>query len=660
MKEIEKALKIEDGVLMECDCEFCGDLVIPDSVTKIGCQAFSCCGELASVVIPDSVTEIDNYAFEYCEGLTSVKIPNSVVRIGDYAFMECRGLTEITIPESVREIGALAFDECSSLKTVNYNATECMSAGFDEEEGCCFGLFNGCTSLTTVNIGGNVTVIPESAFGGCDKLTAVHYNGDIDGWCKIFFGNLHANPLNYAHNLYINNELLTDLVIPDTITEIKDFAFSYATSLKSVTIPNSVTRIGWSAFLGCTELTTLMVPNSVTCIMPHAFSGCSGLADITIPESLTSIAQSTFFETAWYNSQPDGVLYMAKWSLGCKGNALSGSLTIQEGTRGIARNAFDECNELTSVVVPDSVLYICDFAFSGLKKLKSVTLGKSLITLGNAVFYDCRSLTGIVLPDSVTEIGKDAFSGCKKLKSVALGKSLTKIGNSAFDDCVKLAEITLPDSVTEIGIYAFRDCKKLNMKIPSSVTTFGDYTLSGCHRNSTGIECKYNVVKSDLLWNCKNEHHITFSLAEQTGKWFMLLPRQDNYIYLHVGNETSEPFAEEELDRLIRSVADYMQVGEKLTTRGGVTPGGLNLIKRFANYGFDKVDEYCDEFTLMWSGDALCKECKVPFILDYEKFAEWLNNPAHKNDFKILKDKAKLSEKNTCPIVWELEKRNNL
>ena len=660
MKDLEKVLKIEDGVLVECEQNFSGELVIPNSVTKIGSQAFSCCGELASVVIPDSVTEIDNYAFEYCEGLTSVKIPNSVVRIGDYAFLECRGLTEVTIPESVKEIGALAFDECSNLKTVNYNATECTSAGFDEEEGCCFGLFNGCTSLTTVNIGGNVTVIPESAFGGCDKLTAVHYNGDIDGWCKIFFGNLHANPLNYAHNLYINNELLTDLVIPDTITEIKDFAFSYATSLKSVTIPDSVTRIGWSAFLGCTELTTLIVPNSVTCIMPHAFSGCSGLADITIPESLTSISQSTFFETAWYNSQPDGVLYMAKWSLGCKGNALSGSLTIQEGTRGIARNAFDECNELTSVVVPDSVLYICDFAFSGCKKLKSVTLGKSLIKIGNAAFSDCSSLTGIVLPDSVTEIGRDAFGGCKKLKSVALGKSLTKIGNSAFDDCVKLSDITLPDSVTEIGIYAFRDCKKLNMKIPSSVTTFGDYTLSGCHRNSTGIECKYNVVKSDLLWNCKNEHHITFSLAEQTGKWFMLLPRQDNYIYLHVGNETSEPFAEEELDRLIRSVADYMQIGEKLTTRGGVTPGGLNLIKRFANYGFDKVDEYCDEFTLMWSGDALCKECKVPFIFDYEKFAEWLNNPAHKNDFKILKDKAKLNEKNTCPIVWVLEKKNIL
>lgn len=649
MKDLEKVLKIEDGVLVECEQNFSGELVIPDSVTKIGSQAFSCCGELASVVIPDSVTEIDNNAFEYCEGLTSVKIPNSVVRIGDYAFMECRGLTEITIPESVREIGALAFDECSSLKTVNYNATECMSAGFDEEEGCSYGLFNGCTSLATVNIGGNVTYIPDSAFGGCDNLTVVHYNGDIDGWCKILFGNLHANPLKYSHNLYINNELLTDLVIPNTITEIKDFAFSYATGLKSVKIPDSVTSIGWSAFFGCTGLTTLTVPDSVTCIMPHAFSGCSGLADITIPESLTSISPSTFFGTAWYNSQPDGILYMAGWCLGYKGGALSGSLTIPEGTRGIARNAFDEC-ELTSVVVPDSVLYICDFAFSGLKKLKSVTLGKSIIKIGNATFSNCSSLTGIVLPDSVTEIGKDAFSGCKKLKSVVLGKSLAKIGSFAFDDCSKLANLTIPDSVTEIGRFAFRGCEKFkSMPIPASVTKFEGNTPIA---HSANFDSKNNVNISDLTWSYKHNLHISFSLAEQPKKSLVIVPDQDKFYNLHDNNETSKPYTNEELDRLMRSIADYIKVGEKLTTLGGVTPGGLNLVKRFAKYGFDKIGEYCG-YDLQWSNVFSPKDN----AMDDEKFAEWLNNPDHKNDFKILKDDTKLNEKNTCPIVWVLEKK---
>lgn len=637
MKDLEKVLKIEDGVLVECDCDFSGDLVIPDSVTKIENQAFCGCDNLTSVVIPDSVTEIDNYAF-YC----------------------CNRLTEVTIGKSVKTIGIGAFYDCSSLKTINYNATECMSAGFDEEEGCNFSVFDGCTSLTTINIGSNVTGIPESIFWDCDKLTAVHYNGDLAGWCKIFFADLHSNPLSNAHNLYIKNELLTDLVIPDSITQIKAFAFVGATCLKSVTIPDSVTSIGWSAFLGCTGLTTLTVPSSVTRISAHAFSDCSQLATISIPESITSISISTFFETAWYNSQPDGVLYLDGWCLGKKGNALAGSLTISDGVKGIANSAFADCGELTSVVIPDSVLYIGDFAFSVCDKLKSVKLGKSLITLGNATFSYCSNLTGIVLPDSVTEIGRKAFTSCKKLKSVALGKSLIKIGSSAFDDCSKLADLTIPDSVTEIGIFAFRDCWKLKMKIPASVTIFEDYTLSGCHRPCTGIESKYNVVKSDLLWNCRYEHHITFGLAEQPSKCFVLLPRQDNYNYLHVDNETSEPFTEEELDRLIRSVADYMQVGEKLTTSGGVTPGGLSLIKRFANYGFDKVGEYSDDFMLKWSGDALCKEFKAPLVLDYEKFAEWLNNPAHKNDFKILDDNAQLSEKNTRPIVWELEKKSNL
>lgn len=588
MKDLEKVLKIEDGVLVECDCDFSGDLVIPDSVTKIENQAFCGCDNLTSVVIPDSVTEIVDYAF-YC----------------------CNRLAEVTIGKSVKTIGIGAFYDCSNLKTINYNATECMSAGFDEDEGCNFSVFDGCTSLTTINIGSNVTVIPESAFWDCDNLTAVHYSGDIASWCKIFFVDLHSNPLNKAHNLYINNELLTDLVVPDSITRIEAFAFAGATCLKSVVISDSVTNIEWSAFLGCTALTTLAIPNSVTRISAHAFSDCSQLATISIPESITSISKSTFFDTAWYNNQPDGVLYLDGWCFGIKGNALAGSLSILEGTRGIASSAFADCSELKSVSLTDTVAYIDDFA----------------------------------------------FSGCKKLKSVALGKSLKIIGNEAFDDCGKLTDITIPDAVTEIGQYAFRDCKKLNMKIPASVTKFGEYTLSGCYRNSTDIENKYNVTVSDLIWSYKHGIHISFSLAEQPKKCLVLSFPKDNFYQLHDNNETGNPYTEEELDRLMRSIADYMQVGEKLTTRGGVTPGGLNLIKRFTNYGFDKVGDYCDEFGLKWSGEAFCKIHKIQLVLDYEKFAEWLSNPAHKNDFKVLDDNAPVNEENTSPIVWELEKK---
>ncbi|MBO7481147.1 MAG: leucine-rich repeat domain-containing protein [Bacteroidales bacterium] len=627
MKDLEKVLKIENGVLVECNCDFSGDLVIPDSVKKIEDQAFCGCNNLTSVVIPDSVTEIENYAF-YC----------------------CEGLMEVTIGKSVTTIGIGAFYQCSSLKTVNYNATECMSVGFDDEEGCNYSVFDGCTSLTTINIGANVKSIPESAFWDCENLTDVHYNGNIAGWCKIFFGDLHSNPLSKAHNLYINNELVTDLVIPNTVTEIKDFAFSYATGLKSVKFPDSIKSIGWSAFLGCTGLTTLKLPNSVTCIMPHAFSGCSGLATISIPESLTSIAKSTLFGTAWYNSQPDGVMYLDGWCMGSKSNTLSGTVSILDGTKGVARNAFGDCNELTSVSVPDSVEYINDYAFSDCSKLKSVTLGKSLITLGNAAFSNCSSLTEILLPDLMTEIGNDAFSGCKKLKSVVLGKSLAKIGAFAFDDCSKLASLTIPDSVTEIGRFAFRGCEKFkSMPIPASVTKFEGNTPIA---HSANFDSKNNVNISDLTWSYKHNLHISFSLAEQPKKSLVIVPDQDKFYNLHDNNETSKPYTNEELDRLMRSIADYIQVGEKLTTLGGVTPGGLNLVKRFAKYGFDKIGEYCG-YDLQWSNVFSPKDN----AMDDEKFAKWLNNPDHKNDFKILDDNAQLNAKNTRPIVWELEKK---
>ena len=174
-----------------------------------------------------SVTNIGNYAFSSCSGLTSVIIPNSVTNIGEYAFWNCSGLTSVTIPNSV-------------------------------------------------------TSIRRDAFGGCSSLTSVHIS-DIAAWCTIRFGNSSANPLHYAHNLYLNGELVTDLVIPNSVTSIGDRAFYGCTGLTSVTIGNSVTNIGSLAFYDCSSLTSVTIPNSVTSIGDYAFDECSSLTAIYVP-----------------------------------------------------------------------------------------------------------------------------------------------------------------------------------------------------------------------------------------------------------------------------------------------------------------------------------------------------------------------------------------
>ncbi|MBR5726412.1 MAG: leucine-rich repeat protein [Muribaculaceae bacterium] len=205
--------------------------------------------------------------------------------------------------------------------------------------------FKNCTSLTTITIPNSVTSIGNSAFYGCTGLTSVHIS-DLAAWCNISFDNHWANPLDYAHHLYLNDNEITDLVIPNSVTSIKNHAFYECTGLTSVNTPNSVTSIGESAFDGCSGLTSVNIPNSVTSIGNNVFHGCSGLASVNIPNSVTSI-----------------------------GN-----------------NAFDGCSGLASVNIPNSVTSIGESAFSHCSGLTSVNIPNSVTSIGGLTFYFCSSL----------------------------------------------------------------------------------------------------------------------------------------------------------------------------------------------------------------------------------------------------------------------------
>ncbi len=232
-------------------------------------------------------------AFQNHTGLTSVTIGNSVTSIGDRAFFTCIGLTSVTIGNSVTSFGDFAF----------YN----------------------CPSLTSITIPNSLTSIGGGAFQDCTGLASVHIS-DLAAWCNISFGNYLANPLSHAHHLYVNDNEITDLVIPNSVTSIKNNAFNGCTGLTSVTIPNSVTSIGDRAFGNCTSLTSVTIPNSVTSIGVASFFACSGLTSVTIPNSVTSIGIYTF----------------------------------------------RECRGLTSVNIPNSVTSIGDQAFYNCSSLKDL------------------------------------------------------------------------------------------------------------------------------------------------------------------------------------------------------------------------------------------------------------------------------------------------
>ena len=254
----------------------------------------------------------------------------------------------------------------------------------------------------------------------------------------------------------------TKLKIPNVnfdtkpVTEIKSNAFYECTKLTSVTIPDSVTSIGEHAFSDCTGLTSVTIGNSVTSIGDYAFDGCNGLKSITIPDSVTSIGNWAFYNTAWYNNQPNGLVYAGKVAYKYKGTMSSNtSIVLEEGTLGIGGGAFSDCTGLTSVTIPDSVT-----------------------SIGGCAFQNCTGLTSITIPNSVTSIDFGAFRNCTGLTTVnwnATACTITHSGvSSIFNNCSNIVTVNIGDNVKIIPSYAFRDCTGLtNITIPDSVTSIG-------------------------------------------------------------------------------------------------------------------------------------------------------------------------------------------
>ena len=415
------------------------------SVTSIGSYAFRDCYGLTFVTIPESVTSIGELAFYGCSGLTSVTIPNSVTSIGNHAFYYCSGLTSITIGNSVTSIGAGAFYHCSR--------------------------------LTSITIPNSVTSIGESAFSDCGMTSIVVESGNT-----VYDSRNNCN------------------AIIETATN------SLIAGCMNTTIPNSVTSIGDYAFCECSGLTSVTISNSVTSIGECAFASCSSLTSVTIPNSVTSIGGYAFDGTAWYDNQPDGLVYAGKVAYKYKGTMPEGTeIVIKDGTLGIADYAFCECSGLTSVTIPNSVTSIGDYAFYGCSSLTSVTIGNSVTSIGECAFASCSSLTSVTIGNSVTNIGGGAFYYCSSLTSVTIPNSVTTIGSGAFagtawydnqpDGLVyagKVAykykgtmpegtEIVIKDGTLGIADYAFSYCRGLtSVTIPNSVTSIGDGAFSVC------------------------------------------------------------------------------------------------------------------------------------------------------------------------------------
>lgn len=233
------------GVEVFSGCSSLTSIDIPDGVTSLSYGTFSGCSSLVSIDIPANVTSIGSSAFSGCSSLMSLDIPEGVTSIGSSAFSGCSSLTSIAIPEGITSIGDYVFSGCSSLISVDM-PTDVTSIGSSA--------FSRCSSLTSIDIPDGVTSIGLWAFYKCSSLTSVNIT-DLSAWCNITFEDYDSNPLYNGAKLYLDNDELTELVIPADIKRIKDYAFYGYESLKKVTMGEEVISIGIKSFRNCSSLT---------------------------------------------------------------------------------------------------------------------------------------------------------------------------------------------------------------------------------------------------------------------------------------------------------------------------------------------------------------------------------------------------------------------
>ena len=551
----------------------CGSLksiVIPDSVTEIGSYAFYGSG-LESVVIGKGVVTIGKMAFYECASLTKLTVPGNVKTIGEMAFFLCDKLEEIvlgegveyinkdsfnsceklktvTIPKSVQQIGESAFNYCTGIISVTYGGTKAEWKAFiaDTQK---FGSYNEC--LTNVSIkcaDGTITNIPDIIKNlpeGTHTVTVTDEitEEDLKNIVKAILSNENANVIldmtsatgltRIPDNMSQGADNLVGIMLPQGVTSIGENAFSRS-GLSEIVMPDSLAEIGDYAFYECTGLTSVIIPDGVTAIGKEAFRNCSSLKTMTIPASVATIGDNAVSSNGTGTIQGFEVTYkgtIAQWKTlreGFTSDSKSNytlSKAIVRCTDGVfctADNAPSVISALAegthTVAVTDDTIMEPDYTATG-EAIRNSSAAKIILDMSGTsftsgsdkTFQNCTNLAGILLSDSRKSIGKSEFAGCTGLTSISIPENVTQINDSAFAGCIELASVSIPSSVTDIGDSVFEGCAKLkSVSIPEKVTSIRTQIFKGCTAlESVSIPEGIKNIWDEAFANCTSLKEIT-------------------------------------------------------------------------------------------------------------------------------------------------------
>ena len=446
---------IEDGGVWGAFASSVVILTIDDGITSIGDGAFQNYSSMEAVTIPGTVTAIGDDAFAGCTSLVSATFEGAMPDMGENIFEGVDG--EFTLYYDYDQDGW--YDELGDDNTIGgYNAVSCA-------RGTC-----GDDLYYTIYTAGKFDedAGDENEFildGVGDSVSAYRPTAEEDGeeeeedalvWLEITGTGPMYDFDNYSDAPWYGQKI-TQVLLPEKLASIGDYAFYDCGFLESVVIPDGVTYIGEYAFYGCKAMTTAILPNNLTYLGDNAFYGCEALIGAAVPAGVTVLYEGVFGN--------------------CSGLV---SVVLQGEVTSIGKNAFYRCSSLAHFDIPSTVTSIGDSAFMYCSGLEELELPEGLQSLGNSAFMGCSSIKSVTLPENITDVPWQTFRECGSLTEVTFKGPITGIGNSAFAYCDKLPQLTIPDTVTSIGSEAFREAGLTSLVLPDSVTSLGTKAFVKC------------------------------------------------------------------------------------------------------------------------------------------------------------------------------------
>ena len=552
-----------------CRCENITDIKLPNSIISIGHNAFGCCYSLTDIVLPCNITSIEQKTFQYCSSLVSINLPNGVKTIGERAFDGCSSLKYIELPQSLLSIEMEAFGDCTSLSYIVIP---------NNVNNIAWWAFSGCSSLTRINIPTSLNGIESNVFYNCSSLRSLNLNNIT----YIKHGAFHITAIyndesNWDNGaLYIDNCLIEvkldaikeRFVIKEDTRLIASAAFPINSMLKFLTIPNSVTSIGDWAFSSCLSLTSIIMPDNIQRLGINIFDSCQSLQIICVPQEKKGAYCRMglekycdfILEGEYIEQEIDDINYrLNNYTLTAeviqRAEGYIGSIIIpsyvvyQKATYVVTKiegilieedyshiiGPFVNCQELTSIFIPDTVTYIGEAIFDNCISLSSIEVApdnhkydsrsncnaiietstdtliagckntiipnniktiassafsastpttiifpKTLHKICHGAFCECAQLNTISIPNSLQIIDDMVFSCCENLSAIEFENGLQYIGDGAFEG-IAVTSLILPNSVTFLGAFAFAGCTLLNsITLSKNLTNIGEKVFDSC------------------------------------------------------------------------------------------------------------------------------------------------------------------------------------